>query len=54
MKAFGGSARDLKAVAFKGAAEGITADTWDREQAGIVIKRERLVEQAPAQQGRVD
>ena len=35
-------------------AEGITADTWDREQAGIVIKRERLVEQAPAQQGRVD
>jgi crotonobetaine/carnitine-CoA ligase len=23
-------------------AEGITADTWDREQAGIVIKREKL------------
>jgi len=23
-------------------AEGITADTWDREQAGIVFKRDRL------------
>ena len=22
--------------------EGITADTWDREAAGIVVKRERL------------
>ncbi len=23
-------------------ADGITADTWDREAAGIVLKRERL------------
>jgi hypothetical protein len=23
-------------------AEGVTEDTWDREQAGVIIKRDRL------------
>jgi crotonobetaine/carnitine-CoA ligase len=26
--------------------EGVTPDTWDREKAGIVIKRERLAANA--------
>jgi len=26
--------------------EGITADTWDREKAGVVIKRDKLTQNA--------
>ena len=29
-------------------AEGVTADSWDREKAGIVLKRERLTARARA------